>query len=69
MRTHIKILYGLFQTIAFIVLIVLIAVTSLVSDAKVGIDIGAFTIYSGAMLRIATASVREVNTKKGGDNG
>ncbi len=60
MNRNIKITYGILMTIAFIVLVIMISIGDFIAGIQVGIDIGAFTIYSGAMLHVATAKVKEV---------
>lgn len=59
MTMSIKIMFGLFSTIAFIAIIVIMFLMNLVSDLQVGIDISIFVIYVDSMKNIATLKVRE----------
>ena len=52
-------MFGLFSTIAFIAIIVIMFLMNLVSDLQVGIDISIFVIYVDSMKNIATLKVRE----------
>lgn len=52
-------MFGLFATIAFISIIVIMFLMNIVSDLQVGIDISMFVIYMDGMKNIATLKVKE----------
>lgn len=59
MKNSIKIMFGLFATIAFISIIIIMFLMNLVSDLQIGIDISIFVIYMDSMKNIATLKVKE----------